>query len=140
MEVGTSRLPSSQRKRFIITDTCGFLIFIPVYAASINNRHGAPDVLKVIRFRLRGLQHVFADDGHAGNKLMDALKRVWQLDTRNHQVLGHRQRLRDLVKQMGRRTHISMAGPVPPPGPGLGVTHCKFTEWATIARIRMLTR
>ena len=34
------------RKRHIITDTCGFLVFILVHAADIQDRDGAVDVLK----------------------------------------------------------------------------------------------
>ncbi|CAN5544519.1 hypothetical protein BH10PLA2_BH10PLA2_37050 [soil metagenome] len=39
------------RKRHIITDTCGFLVFILVHAADIQDRDGAVDVLKAIRYR-----------------------------------------------------------------------------------------
>ena len=53
------------RKRHIITDTCGFLVFILVYAA---------DVLKAIRFCFPWLSHVFADGGYEGDKLKDALE------------------------------------------------------------------
>lgn len=55
------------RKRHIITDTCGFLLFVLVHAADIQDRDGAPDVLKAIRFRLPWLRHVFADGGYAGD-------------------------------------------------------------------------
>ena len=71
---------------------------------------------------------------------MPALESEWQQDPGNHQALEYRQRLRYLAKQMRGRTYFSMAGPVPPPGPVLGVTHCKLTEWASIASIRMLSR
>lgn len=39
------------RKRHIITDTCGFLVFILVHAADIQDHDGEPDVLKAIRSR-----------------------------------------------------------------------------------------
>ena len=70
------------RKRHIITDTCGFLVFILVHAADIQDRDGAPDVLKAIRFRFPWLRHVFADGGSAGGKLRDALKShgTWTLE------------------------------------------------------------
>ena len=51
------------RKRHILTDTCGFVIFILDHAADIQDRDGAPDVLKAIRFRFPWLRHVFADGG-----------------------------------------------------------------------------
>lgn len=39
------------RKRHILTDTCGFLIFILVHAADIQDRDGAADVLAAVRTR-----------------------------------------------------------------------------------------
>ena len=52
------------RKRHILTDTCGFLIFILVHAADVQDRDGAVDVLKAVRFRFPWLRHVFADGGY----------------------------------------------------------------------------
>ena len=57
------------RKRHIITDTCGFLLFVLVHAADIQDRDGAPDVLKAIRFRFPWLRHVFADGGYCSATL-----------------------------------------------------------------------
>lgn len=37
-----------ERKRHILTDTCGFLVFILVHTAGIQDRDGAVDVLKAI--------------------------------------------------------------------------------------------
>ena len=56
------------RKRHIVTDTCGFLIFILVHAADIQDRDGAVDVLAAIRNRFPWLRHIFADGGYAGDK------------------------------------------------------------------------
>ena len=62
------------RKRHIITDTLGFLIFVLVHGANIQDRDGAPDLLKAIRFRCPWLRHIFADGGYAGDKLKDAMR------------------------------------------------------------------
>jgi len=61
------------RKRHILTDTCGFLIFILVHTADIQDRDGAVDVLKAVRKRFPWLRHVFTDGGYAGDKLRNAL-------------------------------------------------------------------
>ena len=61
------------RKRHIVTDTIGFMLFIIVHAASVQDRDGAPDVLKGLRHRFPWLRHIFADSGYAGDKLMLAL-------------------------------------------------------------------
>lgn len=62
------------RKRHIITDTLGLLLFVVVHGAGIQDRDGAPDVLAAIRRRYPKLRHVFADGGYAGPKLRAALK------------------------------------------------------------------
>jgi DNA replication protein DnaC/transposase len=62
------------RKRHIVTDTCGFMLFVLIHAADIQDRDGAVDVLKAIRQRFPWLRHVFADGGYAGDKLRNALK------------------------------------------------------------------
>jgi putative transposase len=62
------------RKRHIITDTLGLMLYVMVHTADIQDRDGAVDVLKAIRFRFPWLRHVFADGGYAGDKLRGALK------------------------------------------------------------------
>lgn len=62
------------RKRHIVTDTVGLLLSLVVHSARIQDRDGAPDVLKAIVARYPSLRHVFADGGYAGPKLWDALK------------------------------------------------------------------
>jgi putative transposase len=62
------------RKRHIITDTLGLMLFVVVHAADIQDRDGAPDLLHAVRYRYPWLRHVFADGGYAGEKLKAALK------------------------------------------------------------------
>jgi len=45
-----------------------------VHSAGIQDRDGAPDVLKVLVSRYPSLRHVFADGGYRRPKLRDALK------------------------------------------------------------------
>jgi len=54
------------RKRHIVTDTVGLLVGLVVHSAGIQDRDGAPDVLKAIVSRYPSLRHVFADGGYAG--------------------------------------------------------------------------
>jgi transposase len=56
-----------------MTDICGFLVFILVHTADIQDRDGAVDVLKAVRKRFPWLRHVFADGSYAGDKLRAAL-------------------------------------------------------------------
>ena len=69
------------RKRHIVVDTIGLLFGLVVHAADIQDRDGAPAVLKSIRHSCPWLRHVFADGGYAGPKLRGALDRIgdWTL-------------------------------------------------------------
>jgi transposase len=64
------------RKRHIVVDTIGLLFGLVVHAADIQDRDGAPAVLKSIRHSCPWLRHVFADGGYAGPKLRGALDRI----------------------------------------------------------------
>jgi len=69
------------RKRHIVVDTIGLMFGLVVHAADIQDRDGAPVVLKSIRHACPWLRHVFADGGYAGPKLRGALDRIadWTL-------------------------------------------------------------
>lgn len=69
------------RKRHIVVDTVGFLIGCVVHTADVQDRDGAPEVLKTIRYAYPWLRHIFADGGYAGPKLRNALARMgeWTL-------------------------------------------------------------
>lgn len=64
------------RKRHIVVDTLGLMVGLVIHAADIQDRDGAPAVLKSILKRWPWLRHVFADSGYAGPKLRGALKKV----------------------------------------------------------------
>ena len=69
------------RKRHIVTDTVGFLVGLVVHGADVQDRDGAPEVLKSITTTYPLLRHVFADGGYAGPKLRQALEKIgcWTL-------------------------------------------------------------
>jgi len=62
------------RKRHIVTDTLGLMLFVMIHSADIQDRDGASGVLRAIRRRFPWLRHVFADGGYAGPKLRAALR------------------------------------------------------------------
>lgn len=62
------------RKREMMTDTLGFLLFAVILSADIQDRDGAPGVIRALRHRFPWLRHVFADGGYAGNRLSSALR------------------------------------------------------------------
>ena len=62
------------RKRHIVTDTLGLMLFVIIHAADIQDRDGAPELIKAIRHRFPWLRHIFADGAYSGDKLAAALK------------------------------------------------------------------
>ncbi len=70
------------RKRHILTDTAGNLVHAVIHTADIQDRDGAPLVLRDIVKRFPWVRHIFADGGYAGDKLRDALRGIgkWTLD------------------------------------------------------------
>ena len=71
------------RKRHILTDTIGLLVAAIVHAADIQDRDGAPRLLRVMRSAFPWLRHVFADSAYAGGKLQTALAKFgnWTIET-----------------------------------------------------------
>lgn len=69
------------RKRHAVVDTIGLLFGLVVHAADVQDRDGAPAVLKSIRHACPWLRYVFADGGYAGPKLRGALDKIgeWTL-------------------------------------------------------------
>ena len=136
------------RKRHIITDTCGFLVFILVHAADIQDRDGAVDVLKAIRYRFPWLRHVFANGGYAGDKLKDALKGhgTWTLE------IIKRSDTAKACPELRRRGFVLLPRRWVVERTFAWLGRCRrlakdwersiesSTAWATIASIRMLTR
>ena len=70
------------RKRHILTDTQGNLVYALIHTADIQDRDGAPLLLAEIVRRFPWLRHLFADGGYAGDKLKAALRRLgrWTID------------------------------------------------------------
>lgn len=128
------------RKRHILTDTCGFLIFILVHAADIQDRDGAVDVLAAVRNRFPWLRHVFADGGYAGEKLRSALVGMgkWTIDiikrsdkAKGFEVLPRRWVVERTFAWLGRCRRLAK---------DWEKSVASSTAWALIASIRMLTR
>ncbi len=70
------------RKRHIVVDTLGLMVGLTVHSADIQDRDGAPDLLKTIKHRWPWLLHIFADGGYAGDKLKRRLTKIgrWTLE------------------------------------------------------------
>jgi transposase len=128
------------RKRHIVVDTLGLLVGVVIHAADIQDRDGAPAVLRSILKRWPWLRHIFADGGYAGPKLRGALQKIGTFtmeiikrsdSAKGFEVLPRRWvvertfawlgRCRRLAKDFERSIESAQA-------------------WVFIANIRMLTR
>jgi transposase len=128
------------RKRHIVTDTCGFLIFILVHAADIQDRDGAVDVLAAIRHRFPWLRHVFADGGYVGDKLRNALAGMgsWTIEiikrsdtAKGFELLPRRWVVERTFAWLGRCRRLAK---------DWEASTASSTAWALVASIRMLIR
>jgi transposase len=129
------------RKRHILTDTCGFLIFILVHTADIQDRDGAVDVLKAVRRRFPGCA-MFSPTAamQATNCATPSIAGLgqWTIEiikrsdkARGFQVLPRRWVVERTFAWLGRCRRLAK---------DWETTIASSTAWATIASIRMLTR
>ena len=123
-----------------MTDTTGLLIGLEVHSAGIQDRDGAPDVLKAVAVRYPMLRHIFADGGYAGPKLRDALKAIgrWTVqivkrsDTaEGFEILPRRWVVERTLAWLGRCRRLSK---------DWEKSIASAEAWVTIAHIRRVTR
>lgn len=128
------------RKRHIIVDTLGLMVGLMVHGADVQDRDGAPDLLKSIRHRWPWLLHVFADGGYAGEKLKSRLKKIgkWTLEiikrsdkTKAFEILPRRWVVERTFAWLGRCRRLAK---------DFEKSIASAQAWITIAHIRMLTR
>jgi len=128
------------RKRHIVTDTIGLLVGLEIHSAGIQDRDGAPDVLKTVAARYPMLRHIFADGGYAGPKLRDALKAIgsWTVqivkrsDAANgFEVLPRRWVVERTLAWLGRCRRLSK---------DWEKSIASAKAWVTISHIRRVTR
>ena len=128
------------RKRHIITDTLGLMLHVIVHTADIQDRDGAPALLKAIRYRFPWLRHVFADGGYAGAKLRSALKGQgeWTIEiikrsdtAKGFEVLPRRWVVERAFAWIGRCRRLAK---------DWEQSISSATAWVYIANVRTLTR
>jgi transposase len=128
------------RKRHIIVDTLGLMVGLMVHSADIQDRDGAPDLLKSIRNRWPWLLHVFADGGYAGDKLKKRLQKIgkWTLEiikrsdkAKGFEILPRRWVVERTFAWLGRCRRLAK---------DFEKSLASAEAWITIAHIRMLTR
>jgi len=128
------------RKRHIVVDTLGLMVGLIVHAADIQDRDGAPAVLKSILKRWPWLRHVFADGGYAGPKLKGALRKIGSFTleiikrsdgVKGFEVLPRRWVVERTFAWLGRCRRLAK---------DFERTIASAEAWIFIANIRLLTR
>jgi putative transposase len=128
------------RKRHIVTDTLGNLVGLVIHPANVQDRDGAPGVLKSIRRKYPSLRHVFADGGYTGPKLQGRLEKIgkWTIqivkrsDTaEGFELLPRRWVVERTFAWLGRCRRLAK---------DFEATIASATAWLLLAHIRLLTR
>ena len=128
------------RKRHIVTDTLGLLIGLLIHGADVQDRDGAPNVLKTIRHRFPWLRHLFADGAYAGPKLRGALDKIgdWTLEivkrsdtAKGFKVLPRRWVVERTFAWLGRCRRLAK---------DWEKSIASAEAWLLIAHIRLVTR
>ena len=69
------------RKRHIITDTLGCLLFVMVHGANVQDRNGIKQVLPLLKSKmLNGIKKIFADAGYSGKPIVEWVKMMFSWD------------------------------------------------------------
>ena len=121
-----------------MTDVLGLLLVIIVHTANIQDRDGAPDVLKAVGKKFPWLRHIFADGGYAGEKLQQAMGDEWTLEIvkrpsaiKGFVLLPMRWVVERTFAWLGRCRRLAK---------DWESTIESSTAWAQVASIRMVTR
>lgn len=123
-----------------MTDTTGLLVGLAVHGANIQDRDGAPDLLRTIATTYPLLRHVFTDGGYAGPKRRGALEKIgrWTLqivkrsDTaQGFEVIPRRWVIERTLAWLGRGRRL---------GKDWEKTIASAEAWLLITHIRRVTR
>jgi len=128
------------RKRHALTDTPGLLVGLVVHHAGVQDRDGAPGVLRSVRARWPWLRHVYADGGYAGPKLRAALHGAgdWKIQVvkrsdaaKAFEVIPRRRVIERTFAWLGRCRRLAK---------DWERSIASAEAWVFVANIRLLTR
>jgi putative transposase len=135
-----------------VTDTIGLMLFVIIHGADVQDRDGAPMVLRAIRHRFPWLRHVFApfqrckhrlramDGGYAGLKLRQAMAGHgdWTIEiikrydaAKGFEVLPRRWVVERTFARLGRCRRLAK---------DWERSLESSTAWTLVASIRLMTR
>ncbi|MCQ9148479.1 MULTISPECIES: IS5 family transposase [Brucella/Ochrobactrum group] len=128
------------RKRHIVVDTLGLMVGLVIHSAGIQDRDGAPDVLKTILKRWPWLRHIFADGGYAGPKLKNRLEKVGKFTLEIVKRSDHAEGFKLLPRRWVVERTFAWLGRCRRLAKDFEKTVASAEAWVYIANIRLLTR
>ena len=128
------------RKRHIVTDTLGLLVGLLVHGAQVQDRDGAPELLKTIRHRFPWLRHLFADGAYAGPKLRGALDRIGDWTVQIVKRSDHAEGFEVLPRRWVVERTFAWLGRCRRLAKDWEKTIASAHAWLLIAHMRILTR
>ncbi|EXL02478.1 transposase [Brucella anthropi] len=128
------------RKRHIVVDTLGLMVGLVIHSAGIQDRDGAPDVLKTILKRWPWLRHIFADGGYAGPKLKGRLEKVGKFTLEIVKRSDHAEAFEVLPRRWVVERTFAWLGRCRRLAKDFEKTIASSEAWIYIANIRLLTR
>lgn len=127
------------RKRHIVVDTLGLMVGLVIHSAGIQDRDGAPDVLKTILKRWPWLRHIFADGGYAGPKLKNRLEKVGKFTLEIVKRSDHAEGFKLLPRRWVVERTFAWLGRCRRLAKDFEKTVASAEAWVYIANIRLLT-
>lgn len=131
---------SNGRKRHIVVDTLGLMVGLMVHSAGIQDRDGAPDVLKSILKRWPWLRHILVDGGYAGQKLKGKLEKVGNFTLEIVKRSDHAEGFELLPRRWIVERTFAWLGRCRRLAKDFEKTIASAEAWIYIANIRFLTR
>lgn len=130
----------NSRKRHIVVDTLGLMVGLVIHSAGIQDRDGAPGVLKTILKRWPWLRHIFADGGYAGPKLKGRLEKVGKFTLEIVKRSDHAEGFELLPRRWVVERTFAWLGRCRRPAKDFEKTISSSEAWIYIASVRFLTR
>ena len=128
------------RKRHVVVDTIGLLVGLVVHRAGVQDRDGAPAVLKSIRTRWPWLRHVYADGGYAGPKLRARCGRLVTGRSRSSSAPTRRKGFEVLPRRWVVERTFAWLGRCRRLAKDWETSIASAEAWINVANIRLLTR
>lgn len=128
------------RKRHIVVDTLGLMVGLVIHSAGIQDRDGAPGVLKTILKRWPWLRHIFADGGYAGPKLKGRLEKVGKFTLEIVKRSDHAEGFELLPRRWVVERTFAWLGRCRRLAKDFEKTISSSEAWIYIASVRYLTR